>query len=81
MRWMNGSCIEAPAQRLPNEDEPYVFSFYSDISANPDIIVLVQSIQNSMKATLTTLTRYLTKWKKFKGIWKSEKVRSLLCCR
>ena len=78
---MNGSCIEAPAQRLPNEDEPYVFSFYSDISANPDIIVLVQSIQNSMKATLTTLTRYLTKWKKFKGTSKSEKVRSLLCCR
>ena len=60
---------------MPNEDEPYLFTFFSDISANPDIIVLVQTIQNNMKTTLTALTRYLTRWKKFRGIWKTDKVR------
>ena len=45
------------------------------VSANPDIIILVQTIQNNMKNTLTALTRYLTRWKKFRGIWKADKVR------
>ena len=72
---MNGSCIETPPQKMPNEDEPYLFTFFNDVSANPDIIILVQTIQNNMKNTLTALTRYLTRWKKFRGIWKADKVR------
>ena len=75
IRWMNGSCIETPPQKMPNEDEPYLFTFFNDVSANPDIIILVQTIQNNMKNTLTALTRYLTRWKKFRGIWKADKVR------
>ena len=27
-----------------------------------------------MKNTLTSLTRYLTKWKKYRGVWKVDKV-------
>ncbi|CAH1801914.1 unnamed protein product [Owenia fusiformis] len=73
IRWMHGTCLETPPQKIEGEDEPYVFSFFSDISASPEIIELVQSIQNSMKNTLTGLTRYLTRWKKYRGIWKVDK--------
>ena len=72
---MNGTCIETPAQKVPGEDEPYVFSFLSDISANSDIINLVQTVQTNMKNTLTTLTRYLHRWKRYRRVWKVDKVR------
>ena len=71
---MNGTCIETPPQKIPGEDEPYIFSFFQDISVNPDIIEMVQTAQGSMKNTLTNLTRYLTRWKKYRPIWKVDKV-------
>ena len=71
---MNGTCIETPAQKIPGEDEPYVFSYFTDISSNPEVIELVQTIQSNMKNTLTNLTRYLTRWKKYRHIWKVDKV-------
>ena len=74
---MNGTCIETPPQKIPGEDEPYVFSFFTDISTNPEVIELVQTIQSNMKSTLTCLTRYLTRWKKYRGIWKVDKVTLL----
>jgi DNA polymerase II small subunit/DNA polymerase delta subunit B len=71
---MNGTCIETPPQKIPGEDEPFIFSFFSDISANQDVVGLVQTVQANMKNTLTTLTRYLTRWKKYRGVWKVDKV-------
>lgn len=74
VRWMNGTCVETPAQRIPGEDEPFVFSFHSDISTNPEVIGQVQSICQNIKNTLTSLSRYVGRWKKFRGAWKVDKV-------
>ena len=39
VRWMDGTCIETPEQRVGNEDdEPVVFTFYWDVAANPQVI-------------------------------------------
>ena len=76
-RWMNGTCIETPPQKIPGEDEPFIFSFFTDISGNQEVIGLVQTVQNNMKNSLTSLTRYLTRWKKYRGVWKVDKVRPL----
>ncbi|XP_064619187.1 dynein axonemal heavy chain 10-like isoform X2 [Lineus longissimus] len=73
LRWMNGTCIETPPQKIEGEDEPFMFTFFTDISANPDVIDLVQTIQTNMKNTLTTLTRYLNRWKKYRLVWKQDK--------
>jgi dynein heavy chain len=36
VRWMDGTCLETPEQQRGGEDEePYTFSFYNDISGNP----------------------------------------------
>ena len=37
VRWMDGTCIEAPPVQRRDEEEPFVFSFYLDISANPQV--------------------------------------------
>ncbi|XP_064612357.1 LOW QUALITY PROTEIN: dynein axonemal heavy chain 10-like [Liolophura sinensis] len=73
VRWLSGSCIEALPQKVDGEDEPFVFSFFMDLSANQDIIELVQMIQVNMKNTLTNLQRYLNRWKKYRSIWKVDK--------
>lgn len=74
MRWMQGTCIETLPQKVEGEDEPYVFCFFTDISANPEIIDYVQTIQTDIKNTLTNMTRYLNRWKKYRSIWKVDKV-------
>jgi len=71
---MHGTCIECSPQKVDGEDEPYVFSFFTDISVDPDVIEQVQHIQTNVKTTLTNLTKYLQRWKKFRQIWISDKV-------
>lgn len=73
VRWMQGTCIETAPQKMEGEDEPYVFCFFTDISANPEIIDYVQTIQTDIKNTLTNMTRYLNRWKKYRSIWKVDK--------
>ena len=38
VRWMDGTCIETPEQRGASEDdEPFVFTFYWDVSQNSQV--------------------------------------------
>jgi len=74
VRWMHGTCVETPPQRIPHEDEPYIFSFFNDIYSNPEVIQLIQNVHTISKNILIIITRYLTRWKKFKGMWKVDKV-------
>jgi len=73
-RWLHGTCVEAPAQKLDGENEPVVFSYFLDISTNPDVVELVMQTQNRVRAAISGLTRYLMRWKRFRTIWKSDKV-------
>uniref|UniRef100_A0A2C9JWZ0 AAA+ ATPase domain-containing protein n=1 Tax=Biomphalaria glabrata TaxID=6526 RepID=A0A2C9JWZ0_BIOGL len=73
VRWLNGSCLECSPQKVEGEDELFVFSFFTDLAMNQEIIELIQKVQNDMKGTLTDLRRYLTKWKKYKNVWKVDK--------
>ncbi|XP_041455872.1 dynein heavy chain 10, axonemal-like [Lytechinus variegatus] len=73
VRWMHGTCIETPPQNVDGEDEPYIFSFFSDISADPAVIELVQTSSTSMQKSLTNLTKYLNRWKRYRPLWKLDK--------
>ena len=41
VRWMSGTCVETPPQKIPGEDKPFIFNFFNDIAANTDVINLV----------------------------------------
>ncbi|XP_071826175.1 dynein axonemal heavy chain 10-like isoform X2 [Apostichopus japonicus] len=73
VRWMNGTCIETPPQNVEGEDEPIIFSFFSDISVDPFIIEFVNTSSNYMQKTLTNLTKYLSRWKRYRPLWKLDK--------
>lgn len=66
--------MEAPPQKIDSENELFIFSYFPDISTNPDIVTLMVQIQNGIRSTISSLTRYLMHWKRFRIIWKTDKV-------
>lgn len=55
-RWMEGTCIETPPKDVPGQDEPYVFTFFDDISDNPVIHeLLIQVTRREMTGVLQSL--------------------------
>eukprot|EP01135_Chromosphaera_perkinsii_P002697 Nk52_evm65s226 gene=Nk52_evmTU65s226 len=72
-RWQNGTCIETVPQAVPGEDEPIVYSFYSDIVANPIVIHLISQNFQSINKKLMTIINYIDYWKKYRPLWKLDK--------
>ncbi|XP_070572584.1 dynein axonemal heavy chain 10-like isoform X2 [Ptychodera flava] len=73
VRWMHGTCIETPPQNVEGEDEPIILSFFKDISSNPAIVDMVVGLSSNIQKTLSTLTKYLNKWKRYRPLWKLDK--------
>ncbi|KAM4707116.1 dynein axonemal heavy chain 10 [Discoglossus pictus] len=72
VRWMHGTCIDCPPQRA-DEDELVVFTLFSDISQNPQIIEQAIIISQNMHRLLSSLTKYLNRWKRYRPLWKLDK--------
>ena len=73
VRWMDGTCIETPAKDVPGQDEPYVFTFFDDISDNPVIHeLLIQVTRREMTGVLQNLQKHCNHWKRFKRKWKTD---------
>lgn len=75
LRWMDGTCIETPPQAVNEDEEPVIFSFYTDISASPQVIKTVLIINQAVHRTFITIGKYLEGWKRYKLLWKLDKVR------
>ncbi|XP_069789574.1 dynein axonemal heavy chain 10 isoform X2 [Narcine bancroftii] len=73
VRWMHGSCIECLPQYIEGDDEPIIFSFYSDISQYPQIIELAISTSQNLQKLLGSLGKFLNSWKKYRSLWKMDK--------
>ncbi|XP_012945765.1 dynein heavy chain 10, axonemal-like [Aplysia californica] len=44
VRWLNGTYTEAPPQKVKFLDQPFVYSFFTDIAPNPEVIELIQTV-------------------------------------
>jgi len=77
-RWMHGTCMEAPPQTILGNDQPYVFTFHSEIANHPDVVELAQTILARARDTLTRIQRYFLRWVKHKPLWVVDKVYSMM---
>ncbi len=75
VRWLDGTCIEAEPVRVPEKDEPVVFTFFSDISYHSDILDQATSLQETIRSGISSLLKQAYWWKKYRGLWKVQKVR------
>ncbi|KAJ7569126.1 hypothetical protein O6H91_01G062100 [Diphasiastrum complanatum] len=74
IRWMDGTCLATPEQKVGGEDvEPFIFTFYNDVSLNPQIIKEMLTINNIIQKVLTGIHKNLESWRKYQHLWKQDK--------
>ena len=71
---MRGSCIEAPPQSVPGQDEPVRFTFFSDVSVHPEVNEMGLHVKEAVSCGLSQLVAHASTWKKFKLLWRMNKV-------
>ena len=65
VRWMHGTCLLTEPQVVNDDDEPFVFSFYQDVSQNPQIIKLALSLTSQANRVYSITNRYLDGWRRY----------------
>lgn len=70
---MHGTCIECPPQRVDGEDEPVVFSFYSEVCQQPQVNERAMAVSLHIQRLLSSVGRYLNRWKRYRPLWKLDK--------
>ncbi|EGF80533.1 hypothetical protein BATDEDRAFT_25191 [Batrachochytrium dendrobatidis JAM81] len=75
-RWLNGSCIIAPPQKIADEDS-FIFSFHSDLVQNQSVIALVNSLNTTINKTFGSLHKWIDTWRKYRPLWKVDKLVTL----
>lgn len=70
---MKGTCIECPPQRTDGEDEPFVFTFYSEVCQLPQVNERAVTISQNTQRLLGSVTRYLNRWRRYRTLWKLDK--------
>jgi dynein heavy chain len=76
-RWMNGTCIIAPPQKVNDEEEAVVFSFQSDLIASQGVISIVTSVCGTINKIFADLYKWIDKWRKYRPLWKVDKAATL----
>eukprot|EP00727_Mastigamoeba_balamuthi_P006867 m51a1_g2800 putative dynein heavy chain axonemal (4501) ;mRNA; f:77561-92205 len=73
VRWQAGKCVECPEQHVGESEEPFVFSFLTDISANPQVIRTMLQITQSVQRTIGNIGKYLSGWLRYRVLWKLDR--------
>jgi len=77
-RWMRGTCLEcAPRFLHGDEDEPVIFSFYSDISEDPNVMKRMFTLDQAVEKAFDKLGVFLDKWKRYSSLWRHDKHQML----
>jgi dynein heavy chain len=74
VRWMDGTCVETPEQKGPNEDEePVTFTFYWDVASNPAVIKSMLTLNQAIQKAIHGVGRYIEGWRRHASLWKTDK--------
>jgi len=71
-RWMHTTCIRTQPQVVPDDDEPVIFTFYQDISQNPEVVKLNIKLTSNSNRVYSIANRYLEGWRRYDkviGLW------------
>ncbi|XP_073386148.1 dynein-1-alpha heavy chain, flagellar inner arm I1 complex isoform X3 [Physcomitrium patens] len=75
IRWMDGTCLETPEQKIGAEDDvPYLFTFYNDVASNPQIIKSILTLNNMIQKAIQGIQKHLENWRKYQLLWKQDRV-------
>lgn len=73
-RWMHGTCLECPQQRLPDSDKTHQFSMFEDLVQVQQINDMLLKLQDTIRRLTDEVQKYLLRWKKYRVLWSYDKV-------
>ena len=74
---MNGTCKECQPVKAEGQDEAYLYTFYNDVATRPEINDAANQIHSNVQKTVQNMKKHLMKFKKYKSLWKADKVNLL----
>jgi dynein heavy chain len=80
VRWMYGTCIKTDPQILNEDEEPYIFSFFQDISKNPQVVKLTLSTTSQTNKVYNMTNKYLDGWRRYDkvtGLWNPKRKQQI----
>lgn len=69
IRWMHGTCRETEPLVGNEDDEPILFTFYSDISQNPYVLKLTLSLNQEIHKGFNIVNKYLDSWRRYDMVY------------
>lgn len=73
---MFGTCKECQPVKADGQDEAYLYTFFPDVVNRPEMRELAAQIHNNVQKTASNMKRNLLKFKKYKTLWKADKVKN-----
>jgi len=73
VRWMAGTCVPCPPQKVPGQDDMIIVSFYDDVSAHPQCVRLMLSIKTSLPNTTSHVEKSHRRFARHASLWKDER--------
>jgi dynein heavy chain len=77
VRWMDGTCIETPPQTVSEDEDAVVFSYYSDVVANGDVLRLMATLTHKIQQVFGRINKYLDAFRRYDTLWKKDKKTTL----
>ncbi|CAM9109021.1 unnamed protein product [Choristocarpus tenellus] len=68
VRWMHGTCCQT-APQVFEEEEPFIFSFYQDMSQNPHVIKLMLQLNQAIHKVFSMMNKYLDGWRRYDTVY------------
>jgi len=74
VRWMDGTCVEAPELKGASEDdEPVVYTFYWDVAGNPNVIKAMLLLNQTIQRAINGVNKYADCWRRHQALWKTDR--------
>ena len=80
VRWMYGTCIKTDPQTVNEDEEPYIFSFFQDISKNSQVVKLTLSLTSQTNKVYNMTNKYLDGWRRYDkvtGLWNPKRKQQI----
>eukprot|EP00964_Phaeocystis_antarctica_P112310 scaffold76500_cov69-Phaeocystis_antarctica.AAC.1 len=74
---MDGTCIETPPQFVSEDEDPVVFSFFSDLERSPDVARLTLTVTRAIEKTFGRVNKQLDQYRRYDQLWKVDKAQHL----
>ena len=77
VRWQHKSCVPVPPQFNADDEEPIIFSYYSDISKQQPLMKVMFLINQSIQKVFSNINKHLESYRRYHTLWSLEKGTTL----